>query len=73
MFLSGALWEEVRCTAKVVDGHSAVPGAQGHTTASSSWSTSLFPMCGSLEKSCILHTPIALAALLMMKTLLRQN
>jgi hypothetical protein len=28
-------------------------------------------MCGSLEKSCILHTAIALAALLMMKMFLR--
>jgi hypothetical protein len=45
LFLSGELREEeVRCTAKVVDGHSATAGAhRRHVTTSSSWSTSLFP------------------------------
>jgi len=30
LFLSGALWEEVQCTARVVDGYSAITGAHRH-------------------------------------------
>jgi hypothetical protein len=44
LFLSGALWEEVQCTARVVDGYNAIPGAHRHEAASSSWLTSLFLM-----------------------------
>jgi hypothetical protein len=44
LFLSGALWEEVQCTARVVDGYSAILGAHRHEAASSSWLTSLFLM-----------------------------
>jgi hypothetical protein len=69
----------VRCTAKDVDGYSADGGADRQVAVSSSWSASLFPMwrwwscclCGR-EKSCILHTGIALAAR-MTTTFLRKN
>jgi len=63
------LWEEVWCTAKVVDGYSADGGADRPVAVSSSWSSSPFPMWGwwscclcGREKSCILHKGIALAA-----------
>jgi hypothetical protein len=77
-FLTGALCEEVRCIAKVGDGYRAIAGAHRYVAVSASRSTSLFPMwwwsfCFSvLEKSCILHTAIAFAALIM-KTFLRKH
>jgi len=77
-FLTGALCEEVRCIAKVGDGYRAIAGAHRYVAVSASRSTSLFPMwwwsfCFSvLEKSCILHTVIAFAALIM-KTFLRKH
>jgi len=43
LFLSGPVYEEVRCTAKVVD--IAIAGVHRHVAASSSWSTSLWPLC----------------------------
>lgn len=78
MFLSAALWEKVRCSARVVDVYRARKGAHRHVAASFSWSTSLFfamwwwscSFCG-IGKSCILPTTIVLAAL-MMKTFLRK-
>ncbi len=30
LFLSGALWEEVQCSARDVDGYSAITGAHRH-------------------------------------------
>jgi hypothetical protein len=44
LFLSGALWEEIRCTAKVVDGYNAIGSTRTHVAARSSRSTSLFPI-----------------------------
>jgi len=85
LFLSGELWEEeVRCTAKVVDGYSAIAGAhRRHVTTSSSWSPPSSPMwwwscCfGGLENSgvllLLLQTATALAALVMMKTFVHNN
>ncbi len=78
LFLSAALWEKVRCSARVVDVYRARAGAHRHVAASFSWSTSLFfamwrwscSFCG-IGKSCILPTTIVLAAL-MMKTFLRK-
>ncbi len=44
LFLSGAFWEAVQCTARVDNGYSAITGAHRHEAASSSWLTSLFLM-----------------------------
>jgi len=65
------------CTAKFVDGYSAITGAHTHEAARCFRSTALCPLwwssccfCG-LNNSCILHTATALAAL-MMNTFLRK-
>jgi hypothetical protein len=78
-FLQCALWEEeVRCTANVVDGYSAIASAQRNVAASAFWWTSLCPMWGwrccsrGLERRCILYTAAA-PAVVMMKTFLSEN